>query len=74
MQTNPSQALHMLYSIIDLVRIRFTRRDRSSEAAGKIPTTHGGHTPTLQIKLRAIHLPAAPLLLKQSIELCNDGG
>jgi len=28
----------------------------------------------LQIKLRATHLPAAPLLLKLSIELCNDGG
>jgi hypothetical protein len=42
MQTNPSQAIHMPYSLVDLVRIRFTRRDRTSEAAGKIPTTHSG--------------------------------
>jgi hypothetical protein len=64
----------MLYSLVDLVRIRFTRRDRASDAVGKSPTTHGGHTPTLQIKLRATPPPAAPLLLKLSVELCKDGG
>jgi len=29
---------------------------------------------TLQIKIRATHLFTASLLLKLSIELCNDGG
>src|SRR5262249_34712127 len=38
------------------------------------PETHSGHTPILQFKLRAIHLPAALLLLKLAVAEFDDGG
>jgi|SRR5882672_7949854 len=69
-QTSPSQALHILYSLVQLICLRFARlspRDRT-------PETRGGHTPILQFKLRATHLPAALLLLKLPIEKFDDGG
>ena len=60
----------MLYSLVELICLRFARlspRDRT-------PETRSGRTPILQFKLRAIHLPAALLLLKLAVEEFDDGG
>ena len=64
----------MLYSLVDLVRIRFTRRDRTSKRRKNSINLQRAIALTFPIKLRATHLFAASLLLKRPIELCNDRG